>query len=184
LARLTRRCSLPSDPVRAGRRRVDAAGLRVRRRLLSWLVAALACTIGKMTDAAGPGTVRYSARMIPTGLERRVVYKSDPTRKLCLALTVAHGGQLRGLAVDVTPPWKVEEVIARWDGDCEAPASSAPSARASAASGTIRLRAEGDRCLIDLDVTVTFDPKPPHLRAQESMIASGVLIASTRPPCK
>jgi hypothetical protein len=136
-----------------------------------------------MTHAAPPGTIRYWARAVPGGLQRHVVYKFDPTRKLCLALTVVNHA-LRGLAVDVTPPWKVESETASWNAaDCETRATPPPDARARAASGTIGLRADGDRCLIDLDVMVTFDPKPPHLRSEEAMAAHGVAIASARPPC-
>jgi hypothetical protein len=136
-----------------------------------------------MANAADAGTVRYWARLLPTGLERRIVFKSDPQRKLCLALTLVQGTSTPGLSVDVTPPWKVEHVTARWTADCEAAQIAPPDAQARAASGKIRLRAEGGRCVIDLDVSASFDPKPPHLRRTESLVARAIPIAGAAPPC-
>jgi hypothetical protein len=169
---------------------VDRRRSAVGPRAASWLP--LVCVLGAsvcgmqihMAEAADAGGVRYWARGLPTGLDRRIVFKSDPTRKLCLALTLVRGGAPPGFPVDVTPPWKVEKVAAWFNPDCDAAQISPADALARSASGTIRLRAEGNQCVIDLDVSATFEPKPPHLRAQESMVAKSVPIVSTRPPCR
>jgi hypothetical protein len=136
-----------------------------------------------MAEAADAGAVRYWARMLPTGLERRVVVKSDPRRSLCLVLTLVTGGAGPSLPVDVTAPWRVESLEAWLAADCDAAQVSRADARARSASGTIHVRAEQGRCVIDLNVSATFDPKPPRLNATESLVARGVPIAMTKPPC-
>lgn len=144
-----------------------------------------------MADAAdrkaggkGQGDARYQARVLPTGLGRLEVLKVDPGRGLCLRLTLVHGATAPRLPVEATAPWHVEKVGA-WltSGDCDRASISPPTAWARTASGTIRLRPEGGRCLVDVDVTVAFDARP-GLHATERLVANGVAFSGVEQPCR
>jgi len=133
--------------------------------------------------AGGTPAARYWARMLPTGLRRRVVFKSDPARDLCLALYLIEGPAASGLGIAVPPPWKVERAVAWRTADGQAAERRAPDAIAQKGSGTARFRVEAQRCVVDLDVSLGFDGRTPGIAPNETMSAHGVVVDGVKPPC-
>lgn len=170
------------------RRGPDVVVPHARPAVRLWVLMAVFHAMSQgMTDAAEPKgrpEATYLARVLPTGLGRLMVVKSDPKRGLCVSLTLLHRASEPRFPVDVSSPWQVEKVGA-WltaTGDCERAQISPADAWARTASGTIRLRAEGNRCFVDLDVSVVFDARP-GLRPVELMVARGIAFTGIEQPC-
>ena len=134
-------------------------------------------------SAGGPPAPQYWARVLPTGMQRLVVFKSDPAGDVGVALYLVESPAAPGLGIAVSPPWKVERAAAWRTADGHAAERRAPDAVAQGGSGAAQLRVEAQRCVVDVDLSLRFDGRTPGIAAAQTMSAHGVVIDGLKPPC-
>jgi hypothetical protein len=125
-----------------------------------------------------PAGVTYEVVDLATGLLRTAVVKRDPRRGLCTRVILVHGGGVRAhLSVHIDAPqvaleraW-IDRDLQRCDDVSPAPPPGAVTA--TAAAGTIRIGSPG-RCLLDLDLNLTFPQGEEWVPATESLRVRGL----------
>ena len=127
-------------------------------------------TPGKATLRLRPGN--YSAAVIPGGLDRLVIVKSDPGRQLCFRLTLRAPDTESVLPLRLPDTWTVESAGATAGtgaGGC-APGTLPPPVvtAASGASGSVSWTGALP-CPIDVEVTLRFNA--PGLPPEEILRA-------------
>jgi hypothetical protein len=122
---------------------------------------------GALDAAAGV----YAASLVPGGLDRLIITKSDSQRGLCFRLVLAAPGGSAAFPVQVPAPWVAESaVVAPLTAACTSIAG--PSAPTAAISGTGTVRWMGTRpCLLDVEVTLSFPATPA-----ERLLVAGLAV--------
>jgi len=106
--------------------------------------------------SAPPPEIEYSARLLPTALNRLSIVQADPVRDLCVALLLVSPGTNTTFGVVLPQGWAVERA---WSNT---PASVCgtfvpPSGASEAQNGTGYVNFEAmNPCNVSMDVTLQF----------------------------
>jgi hypothetical protein len=124
---------------------------------------------------SGGSSATYAAELVAGGLNRLVITKFDPDRRLCFRLQLAEPLTPSLLPIEVPQRWGVERagVTANTDTCPIGLPLPSPASAATGASGHVRWMGFMP-CTIDLDVELVFAPPAPGGVIRERLSRSGL----------
>jgi hypothetical protein len=102
-----------------------------------------------------PPEVEYSARLLPTALNRLSIVQADPVRDVCVALLLVSPGA-SAFGVVLPPDWAVERAWSNMPASvCGTFVPPAGASEAQNGTGFVNFEAQSP-CNVSMDVTLQF----------------------------